>query len=154
MSPPPPAPGSTPYPPPGTPPPPLPPPDPGYGYGYGAPPGYGYAYPAPVRKTNGNAIASLVCGVCAFFVCPIAAIGGLVTGFRARRQIRDSNGAEDGDGLAIAGLIVSGLGILYLVGIIVVYVFIFGLLATIPRTPTTPTNTVPPTHFTTTTTFG
>jgi len=171
MSPPPPAPGSTPYPPPGTPPPPLPPPDPGYGYGYGAPPGYGapsagygygapagygygYGYPAPVRKTNGNAIASLVCGVCAFFVCPIAAIGGLVTGFRARRQIQDSNGAEDGDGLAVAGLIVSGLGILYLVGIIVVYVFIFGLLATIPRTPTTPTNTVPPTHFTTTTTFG
>jgi hypothetical protein len=119
--------------------------------GYGPPPGYGYPY-APARKTNGNAIASLVCGICAFVVCPLVAIAGLVTGVRARRQIRESNGAEEGDGLALAGLIVSGLGLLYMAAMIAFFVFFVALASSIP---TTPTNTVPPpTHFTTTTTFG
>ena len=161
-------PGSTPYAPPGSPPPPGAP-GPGYGYGTGpsagyttGPPagysyptagyGYGYGYPAPVRRTNGLAIASLVCGICSFVVCPLVAIAGLITGFKARRQIRDSNGAEDGDGLALAGLIVSGLGLLYLVGIAIFFMFFVALASSIP---TTPTHTIPPpTHFTTTTTFG
>lgn len=123
--------------PPGGPPPGHGAPGPSYGTGpasgYGPPPGYGagptagfgspaagYGYP-PARRTNGNAIASLVCGVCSLVVCPVISLAGLATGLRARRQISESNGAEDGDGLAIAGLVVNGLGLLYLIGIVVLF---------------------------------
>jgi hypothetical protein len=70
---------------------------PGYGMpGYGPPPGYGYP-----RPTNTLAILSLVM---AFVFSPV----GLVLGIVARRQIRQTG--EQGDGLALAGIIVGGIG--------------------------------------------
>ncbi len=104
--------------PPGGYPPPAYPAQPGYApQGWG--PGYGYAPP----KTNGLAIASLVCALGAFVVCPLVAVVGLVLGIMARRQIRDSNGAETGDGLALAGIIIGAIGtalaVVGLVGVIV-----------------------------------
>src|SRR3712207_3602812 len=72
-------------------------PPPGYGApGYGPPPGYGYP-----RPTNTLAILALVM---AFVFSPV----GLVLGIVARRQIRETG--EQGDGLALAGIIVGGLG--------------------------------------------
>ena len=72
-------------------------PPPGYGVpGYGFPPGYGYP-----RPTNTLAILSLVM---AFVFSPV----GLVLGIVARRQIRQTG--EQGDGLALAGIIVGGIG--------------------------------------------
>lgn len=76
------------------------PPTMGYGPGYGPPPGYpppGYGYPVYRRPTNTLAILSLVL---AFVFSPAA----IVTGHIARRQIRTSG--EDGEGLALAGLII------------------------------------------------
>ena len=74
------------------------PPLPSYGApGYGPPPGYGY-YPRP---TNTLAILALVM---AFVFSPV----GLVLGIVARRQIRETH--EQGDGLALAGIIVGGIG--------------------------------------------
>ena len=71
-------------------------PPPGYGApGYGPPPGYGYP-----RPTNTLAILSLVM---AFVFSPV----GLVLGIVARRQIRQTG--EQGDGLALAGIIVGGI---------------------------------------------
>lgn len=72
------------------------------------PQGYGYGY-AP--KTNTSAIISLVTGICAIFICPLTGIVGLITGFKARREIRESNGTETGDGLAVGGIITSLIGI-------------------------------------------
>jgi hypothetical protein len=142
-----------PYPPPGVAPPgPATPPPPAYGYGqgYGTGPAAGFGYPygpggpggygyQPPARTNGNAVASLVCGICAFVVCPLTAIAGIVTGVRARRQIRDSGGQEQGDGLAVAGLVISGLGLVYLVGLAIFLAFFITLAATLPSVPTTPT---------------
>ena len=78
----------------------------------GAPPGtvpQGYPYtpygvPA-VRRTNGMAIASLVCS-CAGFIFFVPAVLGVIFGFVARSQIRQSGGTQGGDGLALAGIIV------------------------------------------------
>jgi len=71
---------------------------PGYGPpGYGPPPGYPPAYP---RQTNTMAILALVL---AFVFAP----AGLVLGIMARKQIRQTG--EDGDGLALAGIIVGGI---------------------------------------------
>ncbi len=81
----PPAPGGMPY---GT---------PGYGYGYG------YGYPV-VPRNNGLAVASLVCSIVTIF--GLGSVLGIVFGFVARHQIRESGGTQRGDGLALAGIIV------------------------------------------------
>jgi uncharacterized protein DUF4190 len=91
----------------------VPPGQPGYGaggpaadYGYGyAPYGRSAPYGQPVqRRTNGLAIASLICSCAGVFFLP--AVLGVVFGFVARSQITRSNGLQRGDGLAIAGIIV------------------------------------------------
>jgi len=105
---------------------------PAYGYG-GAPPypsAGGAAYPTgpsrsypvygsgPVAapRTNGLAIASLICSCAGLFFLPI--IPGIVLGFVARSQIRQSRGAQRGDGLAIAGIIIGfGWVVLFALGI-------------------------------------
>ena len=53
----------------------------------------------PVTKTNGFAIASLVCGLAQFVVGPPATISAIVLGYVAKRT------GEQGAGLALAGLI-------------------------------------------------
>jgi Domain of unknown function (DUF4190) len=88
----------TPNPPPGTP-------------AYGSEPtGYGFETP----KTNGLAIASLVCGIIGCFW--ITAIVAIVLGFVARNQIEQSGGTQQGSGFALAGIILGfvwiGLGII------------------------------------------
>jgi uncharacterized membrane protein len=57
----------------------------------------------PAAKTNGFAIASLVCGVMQFGAGPLATIPAIVFGHMARSQIKRTG--EQGDGLALAGLI-------------------------------------------------
>ena len=80
-------------------------PPPGYGPppGCGPPPGYpppGHGHPSYRRPTNTLAVLALVM---AFVFAP----AGLVLGIVARRQIRQTG--EEGDGLALAGIIVGGL---------------------------------------------
>ena len=72
-------------------------------------PAYGYPYGRP---TNSLAILSLVL---AFVFAP----AGLVTGIMARRQIKRTH--EDGDGLALAGIIVGGIATAFFVLLIVVW---------------------------------
>jgi hypothetical protein len=76
-------------------------PPPGYGY---PPPGYGYpsqGYPGPWRRpTNGLAIGALVASL-------VFAPVGIVLGVMARKQIRQTG--EEGDGLALAGIIIGSI---------------------------------------------
>jgi hypothetical protein len=61
---------------------------------------------APAAPTNTLAMVSLVSGILGWVLIPIlASIVAIVTGHMARTQIKQSMGAEGGDGLAIAGLI-------------------------------------------------
>jgi len=77
---------------------------PGYG-GYGTASAYA-PYGQPVQqKTNGLAIAALICGICGFLLF-IPGILGIIFGFVARSQIRRSNGQQKGNGMALAGIIV------------------------------------------------
>ena len=60
------------------------------------------------RQTNGLAVASLVCacaGIVPFFF-GLPCVLGVIFGFVARSQIRRTNGAQEGSGLALAGIIV------------------------------------------------
>jgi hypothetical protein len=75
------------------------------------------------RRNNGLAVASLVCscaGVVPFFF-GLPCVLGIVFGFVARSQIRRSGGAQGGEGLALAGIIVGfGLLAIFLVLVIVI----------------------------------
>jgi hypothetical protein len=79
--------------------------------GYGPYATYGAA---TVPSTNGLAIASLICSCAELFFLPV--FPGIILGFVARSQIRRSNGTQQGDGLALAGIIV-GLGWLVLIAL-------------------------------------
>ena len=96
-------------------------PPPGYGPGYGPPPGYGYppppGYPGAWRRpTNGMAVAALVT---AFVIAPV----GIGLGIAARKQIRQTG--EEGDGLALAGIVVGSVitGIYVLMIVLMVAAF-------------------------------
>jgi Domain of unknown function (DUF4190) len=91
-------------------------------------PSYGpSAYPTQVpsalvstrRGTNGLAVASLVCSCAGIVLLGVPSIVGIVLGFVARAKIRQSNGEERGDGLALAGIIV-GLVVVGLVLLVIV----------------------------------
>jgi hypothetical protein len=78
------------------------------------------------RSTNGMAVASLVCACAGIipFLFGIPAILGVIFGFVARGQIRRSNHAQGGSGLALAGIIVGFVLIaLFILGIILIAVF-------------------------------
>lgn len=97
----------------------TPPGAPGYGYPPPQPPQMPppYFYPGyQPRRTNGLAIASLVCGICGFLYV-IPAILGIIFGAVAVRQIK-RDGTE-GRGMAIAGMAV-GAAWLALVALLVV----------------------------------
>ena len=96
-----------------------PPGAPGYGYspspaGYGYSAGYGYP---PTQKTNGLAVASLVCSLLWMF--GLGSLLAVVFGSISLSQIKRSNHQQRGRGLAIAGVIVGVLGLLGMVVIIV-----------------------------------
>jgi hypothetical protein len=69
--------------------------------------------PPPPVRTNGFAIASLVLGI--LWLYWIGSIVALVLGYIALRQIRRSNGWQDGRGLAIAGVVLGWVGVAVLV---------------------------------------
>jgi hypothetical protein len=89
---------------------------------YGPPPGYGPPlgyppYPVYGPSTNPMAIAALVC---ALTIAPV----GLGLGIAARKQIRRTG--EQGDGLALAGIIIGGIvtGIYVLIIVVLVIAWI------------------------------
>ncbi len=65
----------------------------------------------PAPSTNGLAIASLVLGIVGWVPCGVGSVVAIVLGFVARNQIRQSQGRQGGDGLALAGIILGFVGI-------------------------------------------
>jgi hypothetical protein len=103
--------------------------------GYGPPPGqYGYGYQSPyyspsVPRTNPVAIAALVCGLVQFLGGLVLvgnivlAIPAIICGAIGLRQTRQRG--ERGRGMAIAGLVLGILGVVYF-ALIVVLIAAFG----------------------------
>ncbi len=82
-------------------------------------------------ETSATAIASLVLGILGFFSCGITALIGLILGFVSLGQIRKSNGRLSGSGLAIAGICVSGLFLLFALATFLFFIP-FGAAVSIP----------------------
>jgi hypothetical protein len=105
-----------------------PPPDfgpPGAGYGY--PPGGYPPFYAPPRQTNSLALTSMIVSIASLVICAPIGVVGAILGHRARRQCRELG--QDGDGLALAGVIVGWIGFGLTILIVVVYAVIFAVLA-------------------------
>jgi hypothetical protein len=68
---------------------------------------HGYWGSVPfAAKTNGLAIASLVCSIGGLLFVGVPSVLGVILGFVSRSQVRRSAGSQTGDGLALAGIIV------------------------------------------------
>ncbi|MUL78007.1 DUF4190 domain-containing protein [Mycolicibacterium sp. CBMA 226] len=91
---------------------------------------------APAPKTNGLAIASLVCSLLGLATCAATSILGVIFGHLAKSQIKQSG--EDGESMALAGLIIGyvGLAIFALIAL-----FYFGLIALLVGSSGTGTTT-------------
>ena len=82
----------------------------------------------PARTTSVPAIISLVFGIICWMALPfVGAIVAVVLGHIARSEIRRSPpGTLEGDGMALAGLILGYLHIALIGGIILLVLFAFG----------------------------
>jgi len=82
-----------------------------------------------VRQTSTLAIVSLVAGILGWFLVPvIGSVTAIVTGHMARGEIRRQPERLDGDGLAIAGLILGWINVaLWIVGGLAFLLFFGGL---------------------------
>lgn len=68
----------------------------------------------PAAPTNAWAIVSLISGIASWIgLFGVGGIVAVIAGLVARRNIRDSHGAEGGDNLALAGIIIGGLNIAF-----------------------------------------
>lgn len=121
----------------GPPPPPYPGPPPGQtgyqqqgqtygqpGYGYGQPQQFPGGYGAP--KTDGQAIAALVCGIIGIVACPIIfSIIAIVLGRQSERRVKESGGTLTGDQMAKAGWILGIIGLVLSVFWVLVFFGMF-----------------------------
>ena len=78
----------------------------GPGPGCVGPPPYSAPYGVPGQVGSPSTFYTPYPQFGGVFICPLAVILGPIFGFVARGQIRRSNGAETGSGLALAGIIV------------------------------------------------
>lgn len=84
-----------------------------------------------IRRTSTLAVISLVAGILGWTLLPfIGSLGAIITGHMARSEIRRSAGTVDGDGLAIAGLVLGwGSVVVTVIGILLAVMFFGGIAA-------------------------
>jgi hypothetical protein len=86
------------------------------------------------KKTNTLSIVSLATGIIGLplYFCYgaglILSVAALITGIIGRKQIRESGGSQEGDGMAIAGLILGGIPmVLFVLAICIILILtLFG----------------------------
>lgn len=85
--------------------------------------------PGVAGSANGFAIASLVLGILGIVGFPplIPSILALIFGYKGRREIDRSNGAQQGRGLAVAGIILGWVAIVFVLVIGVVLAFLLAV---------------------------
>lgn len=74
--------------------------------------------PAQPAKTSGKAIASLILGL--LFFVPFAFIAAIVFGHIALSEIKKSAGRLTGEGMAIAGLVLGYMGVVFIPVILII----------------------------------
>ena len=84
----------------------------------------------PYRQTSALAVVSLIMGIVGWTVFPfLGSLVAIVTGHMARAEIRRQPQALEGDGLAVAGLVLGWLAVIGSILVVVGFVLFFGGLA-------------------------
>ncbi len=80
-------------------------------------------------RTSNLAIISLVSGILGWTILPwVASLVAIVTGHMARSEIRRSSGTMEGDGLAVAGLVLGyAMVVISFIGLMLIILFFGGL---------------------------
>jgi hypothetical protein len=92
---------------------------PAYGQQPYGQPAYGYGYPAP-PKNNTKALWAMITGIASIVLCYVGVLIGPVAIFLAmqgKKEIKQSNGAQTGEGMATAGLITGIVGTVVWLGL-------------------------------------
>ena len=86
---------------------------------------------ANVRQTSTLAIVSLIAGILGWTLVPFfGSIAAVICGHMARKEIRLAPDRLEGDGLAIAGLVIGYLALaMAVLAVIAVFLFFGGLAA-------------------------
>lgn len=80
-----------------------------------------------IRQTSTLAIISLIAGILGWTVLPlIGSITAIVTGHMARGEIRREPQRLEGDGLAVAGLVLGYAGVVIGILAVLAFVMFFG----------------------------
>jgi hypothetical protein len=84
---------------------------------------------ASLKRTSSLAIISLVSGLLGWTLLPwLGSIAAIITGHMARAEIRRDAETVEGDGLAIAGLVLGwSMVILSILAILMIFLFFGGL---------------------------
>lgn len=73
---------------------------------------YPYGEVPQVKPNSTMAIVSLIAGILGITFIPfLGSIAALITGYMAKKEIRESAGVLGGDGLATAGLVLGWIGV-------------------------------------------
>ncbi len=81
------------------------------------------------KQTSTLAVVSLVFGILAWVLIPlIGAVVAVITGHMARAEIRRSGGAIEGDGMAVAGLVLGYVSLLLALAVLFFLIFVVGLV--------------------------
>ena len=73
---------------------------------------YPYTPPPAAAQNSGMAIGSLIASILGVTLIPtIGSIIGLILGYLARKEIRESGGTVTGEGMATAGIIIGWVGV-------------------------------------------
>ncbi len=84
----------------------------------------------PYRQTSALAVVSLIMGIVGWTVFPfLGSLVAIVTGHMARAEIRRQPQALEGDGLAVAGLVLGWLAVIGSILVVVGFLLFFGGLA-------------------------
>ncbi len=79
------------------------------------------------RSTSTTAVVSLVFGILSWVLLPvIGAIVAIVCGHMARAEIRRSGGSLEGDGFAVAGLVLGWTHMALMIAAILIAILFFG----------------------------
>lgn len=82
---------------------------------------------AQARTTSTTAVVSFIFGILSWVLLPvIGAIVAVVCGHMARAEIRRGDGMLEGDGFAVAGLVLGWTHIILMVGALLVAILFFG----------------------------
>ena len=86
---------------------------------------------APLKRTSTPAVISLVSGLLGWTLVPwLGSIAAIITGHMARAEIRREAETTEGDGLAVAGLVLGwSMVAVSVLALIMIILFFGGLLA-------------------------